>query len=59
MKKENEINFPMIESELLNSSLRSIDEVNEWIEHDYQIFFNRSFYEREKRLNSVNIRFKL
>ena len=58
-EKENELSLPIIESEPLPQSLRSIDEVNEWIEHDYQLFFDRKIYEREKRLSSVNTPFVL
>lgn len=61
MKKEkkNELNFPIIEGEPMPQSLHSIDEVNEWIEHDYQLYFDRKVYEREKKLSSVNIPFVL
>ncbi len=61
MKKnqKNELNLPVIENEPLPQSIRSMDEINEWIEHDYQLFFDRKVYEREKRLCSVNIPFIL
>lgn len=58
-EKENELNFPIIENEPLPQSLRSIDEVNEWIEHDYKLFFDRTIYEKEKKLISVNAPFVL
>ena len=44
---------------MLGPSLRTIDEINEWIEHDYQLFFDREAYEKEKRELSVNIPFRL
>ena len=58
-ESEIELNLPIIKSEPLPQSLRSVDEVNEWIEQDYQLFFNRTVYEREKKLYSVNIPFIL
>ena len=36
-----------------------MDEINEWIEQDYLLFFDREAYEQEKRLYSVNIPFML
>jgi hypothetical protein len=53
------LNLPRITSEPLPPSIRSIDEVDKWIEEDYALFFDREVYEKEKRLNSVNIQFKL
>ena len=40
-------------------SLRSMDEIDEWIEQDFSFLFNRESYEKEKRRCSVNVRFKL
>lgn len=59
MKAEDKLNFPVIKNDPLPPSLRSIDEINKWIEHDYQLFFNRRLYEEEKKRNSVNVRFSL
>ena len=56
---EDELNLPSFASEPLPPSLRSMDEVNEWIEQDYKLFFNRELYEKEKRLCSVNLPFVL
>lgn len=58
-EKENELILPVIEGELLPQSLRSVDEINEWIEQDYLLFFDRKIYEREKKLSSVNVPFVL
>ncbi len=58
-KQKKELNLPEIKNEPLPQSIRSMDEINEWIEHDYKLFFNRKAYEREKRLCSVNTFFKL
>jgi hypothetical protein len=52
-------NFPIFDKEPLPPSLRSMDEVNAWIEEDYKLFFNREIYEKEKRLLSVNVPFVL
>lgn len=54
----NELHFPVIKG-MLPHSLRSMDEINEWIEQDYLLFFNREAYEREKRALSVNVPFVL
>jgi hypothetical protein len=59
MKKNPELNFPVIKGEMLPPSIRSVDEINTWIEHDYQYFFNRERYEKQKRQLSVNVPFKL
>jgi hypothetical protein len=56
---ENELNLPSFDSEPLPPSLRSMDEINKWIEHDYKLFFNRDLYEKEKRQNSINKPFVL
>ena len=58
-EKENELNLTIIENEPFAQSLHTIDEVNEWIEHDYQLFFDRKVYEKEKKLLSVNVPFVL
>lgn len=56
---DDELNLPIIESEPSPPSIRSMDEVDKWIEEDYKLFFDREAYETEKRLNSVNVPFKL
>jgi len=57
--RENDLHLPVIEKEPEPHPLRSIDEINEWIEHDYRLFFNRKVYEKEKKKNSVNSIFHL
>jgi hypothetical protein len=54
-----DLNLPSLKGEPLPPSLRTIDEVNTWIEQDYKLFFNRELYEKEKRQNSVNVPFVL
>jgi hypothetical protein len=56
---EDSLNFPIFKSELLPSKLRSMDEINEWIEENYTLFFDRDCYERNKFINSVNTPFLL
>lgn len=56
---ENELNLPVITGGMAPPSLRTIDEIDRWIEEDYVSFFNREAYEREKRLLSVNVPFVL
>ena len=53
------LNLPKIKKNPVLPSLRSIDIINKWIEHDYLYFFNREIYEKQKRLNSVNVKFTL
>jgi hypothetical protein len=57
--KTSALRFPIITGKPLPPSLRSIDEINEWIEQDYRLFFDRKVYEEAKRRNSVNVRFAL
>jgi len=58
-KPWDELNLPLIKNEPAPPSLRTVDEVNEWIEQDYRLFFDRSIYEIEKRRNSVDVPFVL
>jgi hypothetical protein len=54
-----ELDFPVIKEQMAAPSIRSIDEINTWIEEDYKLFFDRKTYEREKRLLSVTKIFTL
>jgi hypothetical protein len=54
-----DLELPVIESDPSPPSIRTIDEVDRWIEEDYALFFDREVYEKEKRLNSVNASFRL
>jgi hypothetical protein len=56
---KSDLNLPIIKDDPLPPSLRSMDEINTWIEQDYKLFFNRELYEKEKRLLSVNVPFVL
>jgi len=53
------LNLPIIIKNPPPHSLRSIDIINKWIEHDYLYFFDRKIYEKQKKLNSVNVKFVL
>ncbi len=59
LNMEGDLNFPVFKSETLPPSLRTIDEIDRWIEEDYLLFFDRESYDREKKLYSVNIPFVL
>lgn len=59
MKTKPELNFPMIRGRPLPPSVRSMDEINDWIEQDYPYFFNREAYDKAKKRLSVNIPFVL
>lgn len=56
---DDELHLPEFDKQPLPPVLRSVDEIDRWIEEDYALFFNRDVYEREKRLNSVNVPFRL
>ena len=53
------LNLPFFTGDPLPPSLRSVDEIDQWIEEDYQHFFKREDYEKEKLKNSVNVPFSL
>lgn len=55
----NELHLPLFAKEPLPPPLRTIDEIDRWIEEDYRTFFDRELYEKEKRLNSVNVPFSI
>jgi len=57
--KRNKLNLPVFTKNPRPHAVRSIDEINEWIEHDYKLFFNRELYEKEKKRYSVTVPFKL
>jgi hypothetical protein len=57
--KNKKLDLPFLSKEKTPHSVRSVDEINEWIEHDYKLFFNRKIYEKEKKKLSVNTPFKL
>ena len=54
-----EYELPIFKTEPLPPSLRTIDEIEQWIKQDYLLFFDRESYDREKKLCSVNIPFVL
>jgi hypothetical protein len=58
-KRESRLEFPTLKTPAMPPALRTIDEINEWIEHDYKYFFDRAVYEKEERRLSVNKRFVL
>ncbi len=52
--------LPSIESNTMAPpSIRSMDEINKWIEEDYELFFDRKAYEMEKRDQPVAALFTL
>jgi hypothetical protein len=53
------LDLPDFEKEPFPPSLRTMDEIDKWIEEDYALFFDREVYEKEKLLNSVNVPFRL
>ena len=59
LNMEGDLNLPDFKTGQLPPSLRTIDEIDRWIEEDYLLFFDRESYDREKKLCSVNIPFVL
>jgi hypothetical protein len=58
-KKKNDLKLPVVKQEPLGPSLRTVDEINTWIEQDYPLFFDREVYEEQKKKNSVDSPFVL
>ena len=59
MKKKDDLKFPVVKQEPFEPSLRTVDEINTWIEQDYALFFDRAVYEEQKKKNSVDSPFLL
>jgi hypothetical protein len=59
MAAHDDLKFPVIKGDPLPPSDRTMDEINAWIEENYELFFDRETYEREKSELSVNIPFRL
>jgi hypothetical protein len=53
-----DINFPIIETPMKPPSVQTMDQINMWIEQDYELFFDRAEYEKQKVLLSVYKRFE-
>lgn len=58
-KNSEHLEFPVFSQPMSPPMVRSMDEINEWIEQDYALFFNRERYELEKKKMSVNTIFIL
>lgn len=56
---ETELVFPVIKGEMASPSIRSMDEIDSWIEHDYALFYDREKYSKDKIKMSVYERFVL
>jgi len=56
---EPELIFPAIKNKMAPPSIRSMDEIDAWIEHDYALFYDREKYLEEKRKMSVYEKFVL
>ena len=53
------LKFPIIKENPPPPSLKSLDEIYQLIKIIYPFVFNREIYEKEKKLNSVNVKFVL
>ena len=58
-KSEDDLIFPTFRETMLSPSIRSLDEINTWIEQDYSLFFDSKLYRQEKYKLSVDKRFIL
>jgi hypothetical protein len=56
---DEKLNFPVITGEPSPPSIRTLDEIDQWIQEDYETFFNQEVYEKQKREMSVNVPFRL
>ena len=60
MSAKQGLNLPNIgPGEMLPPTLRDINVIDQWIEEDYALFFDRAVYEREKDRLTVTQPFKL
>lgn len=51
--------FPEISEKMAPPSIRTIDEIDSWIEHDYALFYDQEKFLEEKKKMSVYERFVL
>jgi hypothetical protein len=56
--KSLEINLPVVKTPMKPPSVRTMDEIIMWIEQDYELFFDRTEYEKRKLAQSVYKRFE-
>jgi hypothetical protein len=56
---ESEITWPTFSEPMAPPSLRTMDEINQWIEEDFAILMNRERYDEEKLRLSVSEPFHL
>jgi len=54
-----DLKFPRLEREPLPPPLRTMDEIDAWIEENCRLFMDRKIYEAEKIRNAVNVPFRL
>ncbi|MBD3241067.1 MAG: hypothetical protein GF331_10820 [Chitinivibrionales bacterium] len=59
MSVRDELHLPVYAGDPKGPSVRSLDEIDRFIEEDYALFFDRASYERRKRGLSVNRPFTL
>lgn len=57
--KPADIDLPLFDKPMQAASVRSMDEIDMWIEQDYELFFDRFEYEKKKLESSVCKRFSL
>jgi hypothetical protein len=58
-KPEPELDFPVIMDKMPRPSIRSMDEIDAWIEHDYALFYDKEKFLEEKKKMSVYKKFVL
>jgi hypothetical protein len=51
--------LPVSKKNMEPPSVRSMDEIDRWIEEDYALFFDRAEYDKLKKLYAVPVRFSL
>jgi hypothetical protein len=56
-KNIDDIKLPVFTKAITPASVRSLDEIDAWIEQDYHLFFDRSQYEKDKLKYAVYKKF--
>ncbi|MBD3240553.1 MAG: hypothetical protein GF331_08215 [Chitinivibrionales bacterium] len=59
MSIRDELHLPTLPDDPKGPSVRSLDEIDRFIEEDYALYFDRASYERRKRELSVDRPFTL
>jgi hypothetical protein len=59
MKSSDRLKLPSLDREPAPPSAQTLDQIDQWIEQDHDLFFDRESYQRSKLLLSVEQEFVL